>query len=119
MMMPMSEMCTFETLVDVADALWYVSEFLDYADILSLRITNLRLRDAMDEAFFASLSERLYGTEFWARALRRPASTSHPLSTQFAELQRLEAFQRRMVALGEARWTPQKFYAFWASVDAR
>ena len=99
------------------DSILYITNFINFNDILNLSITCKYLFLLFDEKFYKNLAIKYFSDEFWKLAKLRPVNRSFPLKNFKQELIRIENFQTKLDFLNVNRWCQKDFYNYWAYND--
>tara|TARA_Y100000022_G_scaffold181324_1_gene173900 strand:+ start:2252 stop:2563 length:312 start_codon:yes stop_codon:yes gene_type:complete len=91
----------------------YITEFLNFEDILNLSISCKENYNLFDNTFYKNLAFKYYGRCFWLKAKCRNPDISKPLKNFKLELIRIENFQRNLDNINVSRWTKKDFYDYW------
>lgn len=99
------------------DLILYITNFINFNDILNLSITHKYLFLLFDENFYKKLAIKYFSKNFWKLAKLRPPKKSLPLKNFKQELIRIENFQKKLDSLNVNRWCKKDFYNYWAFND--
>lgn len=96
------------------DIIQHICFQLDLESLDHLRQVSKHFCFILNDKFYFVFANKLWGKEFWKKAMKRPVHVSKPLKTWREELIRLEMFQRMVEKNEKKRWQPHQFYVVWA-----
>ena len=96
------------------DIIQHICFQLDIEVLEQIRQVSKQFYLILNDKFYKMFAKKVWGEEFWKKAMKRPIKFSKPLKTWREELIRLELFQRMVEKNEKKRWRPHQFYVVWA-----